>query len=62
MGSVDVRVQFKARKHELNLTTHCMIVLCLFESLQESDSLSFQVSSRACSQTVVTVLTIAHRK
>lgn len=43
MGSVDVRVQFKARKHELNMTTHCMIVLYLFETLQPTEALSFPV-------------------
>lgn len=43
LGHVDVKVQFKARKHELNVTTHAMIVLSLFEHLDSSEQLSFEV-------------------
>ena len=42
LGSVDVKVQFNVRKHELNITTQCMLVLSLFESLDDSELLSYQ--------------------
>ena len=41
-GSADVRVQFKARKHELNVSTYALIILLLFESVAEGDRLSWQ--------------------
>ena len=41
LGTVDVRVQFKTRKHELNVSTFAMIVLCLFEDRSMTEPLSF---------------------
>ena len=43
MGSVDVKVQFRARKHELNVSTHAMIVLSLFENRSTDDWLPLDV-------------------
>jgi cullin 3 len=42
-GSVDVKVKFKARSHELNVSTHAMVVLALFEGLGEEETLSYVV-------------------
>jgi len=44
-GTADVRVTFKARKHELNVSTHCLIILLLFENLEDGEELSLQVST-----------------
>lgn len=42
-GSVDVKVKFKARNHELNISTHAMVVLALFEGLGEDEKLNYVV-------------------
>lgn len=41
-GTADVRVQFKARKHELNVSTYALVVLLLFEDLIEGESLTYE--------------------
>jgi cullin 3 len=41
-GNADVRVQFKARKHELNVSTYALVVLLLFENIQEGEKLSWE--------------------
>lgn len=46
LGSVDVKAKFKARTHELSISTHCMCVLALFEGLGDEESLSYKVSAR----------------
>lgn len=43
LGSVDVKIQFKSKKHEVNMSTQAMMVLSLFAELGTSDSLSLQV-------------------
>ncbi|KAF9791108.1 Cullin-domain-containing protein [Thelephora terrestris] len=35
MGTVDVRVQFKARKHDLTVSTIALVILLLFEDLED---------------------------
>lgn len=40
-GTADVRVQFKARKHELNVSTYGLVVLMLFEHAGEGESMSY---------------------
>ncbi|GAA5912517.1 hypothetical protein JCM6882_004789, partial [Rhodosporidiobolus microsporus] len=40
-GSVDVKVRFERRSHELNVSTHAMVVLALFEGLGEDEKLSY---------------------
>jgi len=37
-----VRATFKTRKHDLNVSTYGMVILMLFNELNEGDSLSFQ--------------------
>lgn len=44
MGTVDLKAKFKARSHELNVSTHSMIVLALFEGLEDDEKLSYVVS------------------
>ena len=41
-GSADVRVHFKSRKHELNVSTYALVILLLFENVPEGDKLSWQ--------------------
>ncbi|PWN27242.1 Cullin-domain-containing protein [Jaminaea rosea] len=41
LGSADVRVQFKSRRHELNVSTYALVVLSLFESTGSEESLSY---------------------
>lgn len=36
LGSADVRVTFKSRKHELNVSTYALVILLLFEHENES--------------------------
>ncbi|GAA5835767.1 hypothetical protein JCM11251_007420 [Rhodosporidiobolus azoricus] len=40
-GSVDVKVRFAKRSHELNVSTQAMVVLALFEGLGEDEKLSY---------------------
>ncbi|GEM06638.1 cullin 3 [Rhodotorula toruloides] len=40
-GSVEVRTRFKARTHELNVSTYAMVVLALFEGLGDDEKLSY---------------------
>lgn len=47
MGNADVRVHFREKSHELNVSTHCLVILLLFEDLGESDFLTYQVSQRS---------------
>ncbi|GAA6027978.1 hypothetical protein JCM8097_001811 [Rhodosporidiobolus ruineniae] len=46
-GSVDVKVKFRARTHELNVSTHAMVVLALFEGLEDDEKLSYLDISKA---------------
>ncbi|KAM0788414.1 hypothetical protein ACM66B_001551 [Microbotryomycetes sp. NB124-2] len=41
-GHVEVRTRFKARTHELTVSTYAMCVLALFESLTDDETLSYQ--------------------
>jgi len=41
-GSADVRVAFKAKKHELNVATYALMVLLLFEELSEGEQMSYE--------------------
>ncbi|MCO5573491.1 hypothetical protein L7F22_027262 [Adiantum nelumboides] len=41
-GTADVRVQFKSRKHELNVSTYGLVVLLLFEEVRNGSSLGYQ--------------------
>jgi cullin 3 len=45
LGTADVKVRFKARSHDLNVSTHALVVLLLFEDVRDEDSLSYAVSS-----------------
>ncbi|GAA6008585.1 hypothetical protein JCM10207_007167 [Rhodosporidiobolus poonsookiae] len=40
-GSVDVKTKFKTRTHELNVSTQAMVVLALFEGLEDDEKLSY---------------------
>jgi hypothetical protein len=44
LGTADVRVRFKARSHDLNVSTHALVVLLLFEDIRGEESLSYSVS------------------
>jgi cullin 3 len=44
LGTADVKVRFKARSHDLNVSTHALVVLLLFEDVSGEDSLSYAVS------------------
>jgi len=43
MGTADVRVKFKARKHDLTVSTIALVILLLFEDLKEDDFLTYEV-------------------
>jgi cullin 3 len=40
-GSADVRVQFRTRKHELNVSTYALVVLLLFEERTDGQALTY---------------------
>ncbi|KAK8853446.1 hypothetical protein IAR55_004152 [Kwoniella newhampshirensis] len=41
LGTADVKVKFKSRSHDLNVSTHALVVLLLFEDVKAGDSLSY---------------------
>ena len=41
LGTADVRVRFKARAHDINVSTHALVVLLLFENVQSDEVLSY---------------------
>lgn len=45
MGNADVRVTFKSRKHDLNVSTFALVILLLFQNLGEGEFLTYQVRS-----------------
>jgi len=42
MGNADVRVTFNAKTHELNVSTYALVVLLLFENVDEGDILTYE--------------------
>ncbi len=46
-GTADIRVAFKNKKHELNVSTHCMVILLLFENLEDGEELGLAEISAA---------------
>jgi hypothetical protein len=43
LGNADVKVAFKAKKHELNVSTFALVILLLFEDLEDDDFLTYEV-------------------
>ena len=43
LGNADVRVRFKTRSHDLNVSTYALVILLLFENLQADGFLMYQV-------------------
>ncbi|UZJ52781.1 hypothetical protein CBS101457_002101 [Exobasidium rhododendri] len=41
-GSADIRVQFKSKRHELNVSTYAMVILLLFEKMDAKERLSWK--------------------
>lgn len=44
LGNADVRVAFKARKHDLNVSTFALVILLLFEDVAEGEFLTYSVN------------------
>ncbi|EIW83862.1 Cullin-domain-containing protein [Coniophora puteana RWD-64-598 SS2] len=42
LGNADVRVQFRNRKHDLNVSTFALVILLLFEKLGENEFLTYE--------------------
>lgn len=43
LGTADVKVRFKNRSHDLNVSTQALVVLLLFEDNKEDELLSYAV-------------------
>lgn len=43
LGNADVRVQFKTRKHDLNVSTFALVILLLFDNLKDDEFLTYEV-------------------
>ena len=43
LGNADVRVRFKSRSHDLNVSTYALVILLLFENLEEDGFLTYEV-------------------
>ena len=42
MGTVDVRARYKNKTHEINMPTYAMIILILFNDVEDGESLTFE--------------------
>ncbi|KAH8118023.1 ubiquitin ligase SCF complex subunit Cullin [Phellopilus nigrolimitatus] len=42
LGNADVKVAFKARKHDLNVSTFALIILLLFEDLSDGEFMTYE--------------------
>ncbi|KAF9267718.1 Cullin-domain-containing protein [Marasmius fiardii PR-910] len=49
LGSADVRVTFKNKKHDLNVATFALVILLLFEDIEEDGFLTYEEIKRATS-------------
>lgn len=43
LGNADVKVAFKAKKHDLNVSTFALIILLLFENVGNDEFLTYEV-------------------
>lgn len=43
LGNADVRVRFRSRIHDLNVSTYALVILLLFENVEENEVLSYEV-------------------
>lgn len=46
LGNSDVKVNFKTRQHELNVSTFALVILLLFDELATDDVLTYEVKRR----------------
>lgn len=44
LGNADIKVQFKTRKHDANVPTMGLVILLLFEDLDDDARLSYKVN------------------
>ena len=44
LGTADIRVAFKSRKHDLNVSTLALVILLLFEDVNDGEFLTYEVS------------------
>jgi cullin 3 len=49
LGNADVQVTFKARKHDLNVSSFALAILLLFENVGEGESLTYEEIKSATS-------------
>ncbi|KAG8811018.1 Cullin-3, partial [Serendipita sp. 399] len=42
LGNADVKVQFKAKRHDLNIATMAVVILLLFENIADDDFLTYE--------------------
>jgi cullin 3 len=42
LGNADLRVTFKARKHDLNVSSFALVILLLFEDIEEGEFLTYE--------------------
>ena len=43
LGNADVRVRFRARTHDINVSTFALVILLLFEDLPDDEFLTYEV-------------------
>jgi cullin 3 len=47
LGNVDVKIAFKAKKHDVNVATFALVILLLFEEVADDDFLTYEVNTLA---------------
>jgi hypothetical protein len=62
LGNADVKVAFKAKRHDLNVSTFALVILLLFEKLADDDFLTYEVSLRHPAQEFSTHMRSGHQK
>jgi cullin 3 len=46
VGNADVRVEFKTRKHDINVSTYALVILLQFEELEDGMEVTYQVRKK----------------
>lgn len=46
LGNADAKIAFKKRKHDVNVSTLALVILLLFENVEDGEFLTYEVSQR----------------
>lgn len=60
LGNADIKVTFKNKKHDLNVSTYALVILVLFETLAPEEVLTYDVRVQTprflCAESLINIL------